>query len=63
MIYNDLYGYDTKVEHSSLVKINTDCSRHQNKIIELYNKTSPENMYLLINELEGYKQCLRNIDI
>jgi hypothetical protein len=63
MIYDDLYGYNTKVEHSSLIKINNECATHQNKILDLYKNTSPENMNHLIIELDRYKDCLRKIEI
>lgn len=63
MIYKDLYGYNTKLEHSSLVKISSECSTHQNKILDLYQDMSPANMNHLITELERYKDCLKHLDI
>lgn len=58
-----MYGYKTKMEHSSLVKITEKCSAHQNKILDLYKNMSPENMNYLITEVDRYKDCLKHLKL
>lgn len=43
--------------------MNNHCGAHQDRILDLYKNSSPENMNYLIKELENYKDCLKKIEI
>lgn len=60
-ILGDLYGYDKKLEHSTIKNIRKECGEIQNNLIDLYDKMSPENMNSLLDEIEKYKVCLNKI--
>lgn len=63
MIFDDLYGYETNIENSELVRHSRKCSQNQNKILELYKNITPENMNLLMSEVNKYKTCLKNSNL
>ena len=60
-MYEDLYDTETVLTHHGVKKINENCGHVQNRILELFKNSTPENMNFLINEVENYKMCLKNI--
>ena len=60
-ILDDLYGYEKKLEHSTIKDIRKKCGGIQDNLIRYYNEISPSNINTLLQEVEKYKVCLNKI--